>query len=438
MEAKPTALDKEIIDITLKSTSFVFPKIKMVIHTIDYDDLTIDILTNINVNSNYTTNITDNINVEFTIGMGEFMKKIYSNKDNMEASLVFKHKLKSITKRYKVVVVTKAPVDYNSKIRNVSAEALDTQDVQKVVLQLIDPLTLALKNTVTSGCYHNLTITKLLSSTFSYNLKDVTVLGKPLDYKLNIFPLDNEVEYKNILIPAFTNVVKLPYTLQKGDYGLYNHDVGIYFSNIESNQKTVTYNINVFPMFDYDRYEKEKDLPKLLIVNPSVGYNHKNDFNAYYDVDTYKVIVGDVEFKNDTEEVRFKNGTGIIETKSDIITQNISEITDEQIIVTPETLYGIENIDGKLLDYSKFINTKFDDNTFKYRSNVNKNTSLLAIMRVTNIDFNIIEPGMAVKYMFLKDKKAMFTTGTVQAIDYNYDISKKFIHGVIIVRLRKL
>ena len=434
----PKAIDNEVLNFMKDTEEFIFPDIKITLSNTE-EDIIIEHLVSYRVNRKFNTNISDVVFLEFTYPLGSFIKKFYDKRDKLEVTIIIKTKTKTLTKRYKAIVLNKLFGDYNSTLSNIKSDTLDEQSLETFHLQCVDPLTLALKNVTTSGIYHDIKLTKLLKTLIGKTLNEVTVLGKTIDYYLNIYKLDNDKVYDNILIKPFTKVIKLPYVFQNYDYGLYNNDVGVYFTNVNLLNNKIVYDINIYPLFDYERYDKELKLPKLLIINPSTHNLDKNTLNATFHIDTYKLLVNNIKFTDKLNDDRFNVGTGYIEPLANMhLNDNLITVTDDKVIMDETLTYAIENTDTGISDYSKLIDTDFDANLYKFKSLLNKNLGIIATVQITNTKAEFIYPGMPVQYMFYKDGEVTVTNGIVQAVDINYNYIQKVNVVTILLILKRL
>lgn len=437
MLRKNTLIDEEVVSIVKNSKPFVQPKITAILHNENINKA-INLLQSYRVESNFNKNLSDIIFIDFVIPIGEFISDIYNFRDSLEITIELKYEKKKFKNRYKVAVMSKLPSEYNSQVANIDTDDLDKQDVFNCTLQCIDPLTLSLKNTVISGIYHNVTMTKLLKGILSQALNKINIIGKKLEYNLNIYNLDNEKVYQNIIIEPFTKIIKLPHELQHKNYGLYNGDVGIYFSRLETTTTSSTYDIYIYPLFNYERYDKELTLPRLLIVNPNVNMIEQNEYNTYYDINTYKLMVSSIEFKDYTENARYNEGNGIIKVNEDVITdKSLVNVEEDKVEFSNRETYIYDN-DNQILDYSKFIHINQEENKYLYYSNINKNKSIIGIIKLPNTNSETFIPGMAIRYLFMEKDKVVSTNGILQAVNRTYDDIKKVSITVLIINFKRI
>jgi len=430
-------LHTEIKHIITKSTSYVFPDIKVTLFN-GIDEIPVATLITYRINSNFNTNISDIIYLEFMHPMGDFLKRIYPNRDSLDVRINVKFDKKQVSRTFKALIMNELPEEHDSKLANADKTTLDEQTLERISLQCVDPLTLELKDVTTSGIYHDVTITKILKGVIGSHIDNITVLGKKIDYKLNIYDLDNKKVYNNLYIKPNTKVIKIPYEFQNNDYGLYEYGVGIYFTNINTVRNTILYDISIFPLYDITRYKRDTKQPKLMLISPAVRNLDKNTYNAYYDNGVYKLIVSNITFRDDNNKARYKSGTGIIETFSDIhINDSLSLVTDNQILFNSIGTFSKKNIDTDTYGHAKYVETDFDSNVFKYKSSINLTRGRTVIVKLKDINSDFIFQGMSLEYMFIKENKVVTLYGIVQGVDTTYNISSKESITVILFFIQR-
>ena len=439
---KQSNIDNEALSILGQDRHFIMPTIKLTLHTKD-DNIEIDLVSNIRISRNYNTNLTDVIHLEFLITAGTFNKRIYPNRDNIEVSISFNYAdeaLRILT--YKFLLTTKKLTPHNSHDNKLDEADEDTQDLFTVRGQCVDKLTLNLKNKYISGIYHNHDLEYFIRSLFNYELSKLGVT-----YKVNIYSIDNKKVYKNILIKPFTKLIKIPYTLHNDMFGVYNTGINVYFTKIRYGGEYKTYSapankdkaeflfgtgenydVDIFPLADHTRYDKETKRTKLLLVSPSVKDMGTNENDFYYKDGVYKLVVSDVKFSDDTDKKRYNTGTTLAIVDGDMLKDtNTYNITNDKILYPDATTNSLESVDDKPATYDSIVDLDKDYNLYRYRTTISQHEHILGLVKFGNINPDFIYPGMPFKYIFEKDDKVIETTGIVQSVEYYYDIANKTI-----------
>lgn len=438
MVKKQSSLDIEAAKVIRNGKVYKFPKIELIIHT-DTDDILLDQVPVLHYTRNFNQNLTDIIMIEFMMGYGTFRDKLFEKKDNLEISITFfKEDHTVVTDRYKLIIISEFKDMNKTKQGQHDEKDLDTQEMLHVKAQAVDPMFLTMKNIYVDGCYHDVKLDTLMKLLYVKGLKNKTVSGKPFTYNINIYKLDNDVKYRNVLIKPFTKLAKLPMVLQNEIYGLYFGGIGTYFTAL-GNDKERDYDFEIYPLFDYDRYDNENDRPRLYIINPGRDHMDKNEYDLYYDNGVYKMIVNDIDFKDSTSKDRFKEGTGIIKVDSSMNTDYSNmTITDVDITMSSKDLITIERFDTTLTNYDMLVNTLQDDNKYRYYSNLYKTQGVMAIIKLGKVNPEHFYPGMPFKYAFMKDKEVIETTGIIQNVDYIYDLINKTVMVTIGVTVKRI
>lgn len=415
----PITLDNEINDVITKSKEFIMPEPTLIVHT-ENDDMTITHFNAIQIERNFTENLSDVIFLEFFMGLGTATKVLYKHRDALEATLKLKFENNKIVKRrYKIILLTKFENIYDSSMTKAKQEELDTQEIVNIKVQCIDETLLKLKKEYISGVFHDYDLKTLLKGLFSKRMKELNT-----DSYINIYDPDNTQVYDNIVIDPFTKFIKLPFIFQNGMYGLYDNGANIYFSNI-SEASTIKYDVDIYPIWDYERFAKESNRPKLVLINPTIENMNKHEFNFYYKDGIYKTLVSNVEFKLDSEDKRYDAGNGLImEYSNNTINQDFLTITDDQITYMDEAAYNFNKIDSTR-SFTNYRETLGDDNLYKYFSMLNRHQGVIGTITLPKVNPEIIYPGMPFKYLFNNDGKVSSTTGIIQGLNYVYDFLNK-------------
>lgn len=445
----------EALNAVAQKREFIFPKILATIHTKDADyDLTH--VTNFRISRHFTDNITDVFHIEFLSTLGFIKDTLFTNKDNLEISIVLNYDNVAIKEYiFKLIITSKFPSLNSGKAASTGGDKLDTQSLVTVKGQCIDPLVLKLKNVFVSGIYHKYKLGYFIRSLLNYEFSKMEVAGRLLDYKINVYEPDNQAEYYNILIKPYSKLINVPYMLHHDMFGLYLYGFNLYFSMVNYGCECLVYtgrgtdtpeqlygnsfkyNIDVFPTHDYTRYDKELDRAKLnIVVDSKVGRND-NDFS--YENGVYNLAVSKSEFKDVSDKVLYNMGNTLANAyPEEMIKYENYEISDDMIKANSEKFGDLVNSDIEPDAYQAVFVNNNTTNRFKLLSELNKNNIVLATIKIGKINPDFIYPGMPVRYVFNKKGDFGFMYGTVQAVDWYYDVPNKTTVVVIILALQKI
>jgi len=424
-------LESEIAAVQNNAPQYVFPDFAAIIHTPKID-INIDYLLKITNERNYQKDLAENYVVDFIVSLGTYVEDIFPYKDSLEIT-IFKN---GKPKRFKAVIMNMERKVDNSLISGATRDDLDKLDVVRIKLQCIDPIIMVLKQLLISGIYRDITLDKLIAGLHGQSLSTAKISGKPIKHKISIKELNNKAQYKHVVIPTNTKLAKLVTYLQTGDYGLYNGDAG-YF--VYRNFNDDTYNFYVYPMYDYTRYEKEKDA-KLMLLDSRYYQTNFTDLDLYYDskANAYKIPVSNIDIKNKGVRPLFDTGDTIYEMDPDI-TVDPNSIAVSDTDVTYDT-YGTINeyrvrpdVDGL---HSR-VPTDWDDNVFKYRSGLFLLMENVAMFTLPLIDDTPLKPGMLVKYMYARKDTTNVLRGVLQYVNTEYNIINKTTSTVLTLVLER-
>lgn len=406
-------IDKEVHSI-LGATPYKFPDRKVILHTKE-KDITLTHISTLTVHRNFTFNITDEIFIDCNMLLGTYTHHVAKYVDDLTMTISSTKDRKKLYKKYKAVLITDVTNTHDSKLMATSEDTLNTQSMISISFELVDPITQPLKTKVFTGIFHNLTLDRFIKGIWADKFKDLLAYNKRIQYTINIFKLDNVKKYENIIIPKQTSCVQLPLTLQVGNYGLYKHGVGVYYTNNESTNDSVKYSFYVYPLTNYNRYKEESKMPKLLVINSTLTMVQKNNLNAYLDVDTFKVIATDVKEKDNSVSERFKRGTGNFIVKSNLTTDPaLIAVTDKDIKVNLDdttVMYGNKK------DFNKIRYINQDENILRHQSAIEDAKGVNIAITLANTSIEFVYPGMPIKYVYVVGNKVIETTGTVNAIE---------------------
>ena len=452
-------LDKEALKIIEKAKPFVFPKIEFYLHT-ESLDLKIPIISKLHIERNFNENITDNIIVEFMMPEGDFRDIVYNNRDNLEITVIIKISSRKIMKnRYKFIPFIENE-NLSSSTQNPNKETLNKEKVRVVRGQCISPIILEFKSKYITGNFHNTTLENFYNTILNTKLCNMTLFGKPFKYKLFTYPFDNKIKYKNIPIPTGIKIMKLAEYLQNELYGIYKGGSNIFLTNLTTEYEEDSYRIFTYPLYDYERYHLENNMPVLDIISPTNATLGFNESNCVYENGHYKFVSSQVTTIDKLETEKYNNVTGLLlSLPFEITNKKTIELTNE-IYKLPKTCSNKVNNIGKFdsnkfgikfnpdnltteiqidnnTNYRNYLVTDMDHNIYRHLASVNKYQTKLINIVIPKINPEFIYPGMPVSYMYTKENKVNMSTGIVQNVTYTYYIQKKTSEATIIIAIKK-
>ena len=440
---KKAIFDKAVIDVISNSLPYVNPDIKANIHVGD-EVIPLTHIFYFEVKADFNKALTDEIYIEFFIKTSTYRDILIPNINNLKISIVYKvdyedNNKDSIyyIKTYNLLLTHVDKTLKESQKQFLDANSLDATSLTYLRGQLVDPILYKIKPLITSGIYRNTTVANVLYGVINNEFKKLNI-----NYIHNLVPPDNTRVYDHIIIKSRTKVIKLPYYLQIGDYGVYNGGIGTYITQNKINQYTL-YN---YPLLDYSKYNVG-NRDRLIIYNPVKTNLGINDVSHAYDIvkkcsnntyKEYKVVTPNVEIL-DKHDRKFIESFDTLYNVDPYKTFDYESVGLEKDKVTFDTtnLVSLYQSSSNKSNVNNFLYTNMDDNLYKYRSLLVYNETVLAKITIPNVEATIFKPGMPVKYIYQKDNIAIELNGVLQSYYVIYNRIRKGNAVVLYVALEK-
>jgi len=415
-------LENEVSEVLSNSKKFEFPDIKLYLHGEDFDmPITYPIF--LDINKNYNSNLFSEITVEFGIGMGDYVNYIFKNRDNLEMTIQIDYPEFSDIKRYSFIPLNVDKKSDTTRYSHMDGEDLNKMDMVTVKGQCVDPIVLIYKQLFVSGIYKNVNVEKVIKGLFSKNFKDIKIAGRSIDFAIDMRKPDNDRTYDHIIIKSNTKLAKLLHYLQDYDYGVYNGGINHFIEQIKEN----TYRIYIYPLFNYELFDTLLE-DKIIFYNSRIVSADLNDVSFWKEPNTrlYKLVTSSIEIENRGSMNLIEHGNALKVTYPiAAISKDMTLVNDKQIMFD---VYGCNEIKLLGVKSNNIINpiyTNFDDNLFKYRSNIIRNNLLNAKLKLNMVDTRFIRPGMLVKYIHQRGDEVVERRGVLQSLYESYNFIKK-------------
>jgi len=373
---------------------------QVILHTID-DDMAIDELVSIETSRDYSSNICDYTLVTFTLPLGDYVRKVNVNMDNLEMTIITKFYDKSYTDRHKLVIV-KAPSNIAGSIySSYTTDELNTMDKVIVEGQCLNRLVEALRLKPVNGIYSQTTVNDVMATVIHTSIRDIDVEDTKVVTNINIVKPNNQQIFRHISIPIGIHVLDLPTYLQNSNYGVYNADIGTYV------QKYGYFKKGIIPketVFIYPLYNHElADIPgkKLTIFSTPTTRLSMIDSTYIENGDIVEIIGhGDMSSNEIGQSQLISDGNSIITTPTDNIMVTTTVVTNDTVTTDNKTNVTGENL-KKPNDSNMGTNyTKPMSNLYKVRSEVSKNMLSSAQVTWRHSNPELLIPGMPVRYVY--------------------------------------
>lgn len=402
----------------------------VILHTVD-SDITITLLESVEVLRDYVNNITDYILVNFKMALGDYVYDVLPYSDNMEITIKLHWYKKTTVFRYKFILNNL--VDTSSGVyNNISKEDLNQQEVANVEGQCLDRLVEVMRTTVCDGVYNYSTVSKVMKTSLVEKLNEITIEGEPMKigedgYRVFIFEVDNQEEYRHIEIPFGTNIYDLPSYIQNTKYGVYKGGIGTYQQTTvntlltEDKLKQITC-YYTYPLYNNTRYETAEGKKLMILAHPTGKYSH-TDHTYAMDGDIIKVVVsGSLKNLGTAENDNLNKGETVVTLNPYKITGVIDDVTEDGVKNTPTN--NITSISDKNMS-AGINNTRYVEgivNIYKHVSDTVSNNYSMFQLQWDYSNHELLYPGMPVGLLY-KDKELglILIKGTLASTYTKYD-----------------
>jgi hypothetical protein len=419
-------LEKDIIEII--NSEYMSPEAidyECIIHTRDVD-VYIDNLISVETMCDYVNNIGDYVLVNFLYPMGDYIYDILPHNDNLEITLKYKYYNKSVTNRYKAVILNYKGNGNNTPYENQPRDTLNKLEGAVVEVQLLDRVVEILRTEYCEGIYDYTTVGSVIKGTINNALQDIKVDGQVLPVAVNVVEPDNTKIYRHINIPFGVNILDLPGYLHDKDYGVYNTGIGTYFKNIYKSLTDVDPLDCLFVYNIYDNLRFDDDEHKLIILS-SNGQKFRYVEHSYIkDGDVIKILASNTKNMDDGEIDLINKGNAIISSNPNSIISGNKFVTDEMVLNDKDYYLTGRATHDKRDGVKKATYVENTDNLFKHRSEVIVRQRKLYQFEWKNSNDDLLFPGMSVGYVYQsKTYGVIKLRGILQSSYTLYDKSTK-------------
>lgn len=294
-----------------------------------------------------------------------------------------------------------------ANISQASRRTLDMQGPVTVTFQLLHPALRDIRLRAVGGIVRNTTPAEILRyiltsiSNGQQLSEDTKVLG------VEMVEPNNTDEYSNVVIPHGTRIQDIPPFIQKKVGGIYSTGLGTYLYG---------QHWHVYPLFDLTRFDKARRT--LTIVN--IPENAMPGIEHTYRVTANQVIIlltGAVSHIDNTEGAQLNRGNGVRFLDARRVVDGFVDAAegDNKAVASraqnnQEFLAESRDDDVNAVMTSQ---TRITANTFEEHSKLAKRLGAEIQALWENSDIDLIEPGMPLKFLYLKDDKVAELKGVV-------------------------
>lgn len=416
-ESSPMWLD--VRDILGKAGSKTVYDYKGVVHT-EKENIAVWDMNSIEIFRDYLNDIGEAVRITFKVGLGDYVKRIYPYRNNLEFTIKRtplresgsgkKKDAEISVTRYKAIFDTsKNPQVGISDLETHDHHTLNTVDFAEVYLELVDRSFEPLRIKTTGGSIQNTKMEDAIRCFLGHESSKVMINGKPAIDGIDIVPPDNKEVVSHIVIPHGTRVGLVPTILQNKVGGVYNRGLGTYFQTF--NGKRIWF---VYPTYDTERFD-QKGRKIIFYAVPQERFPNL-DRTWDKDGDVIRVLVTAQRKYHDTAELALMNGgSGFRMADARAFMKKPVVLTEEgpkasRANLNHEVVIKQRN-DG--LNYAPVDPGGPSSNLFLQRSEVLSRTLAQIDFVWENGDPNLIYPGMPCKYNYLSQGKIVSLKGTI-------------------------
>ena len=378
------------------------------LHTKNADIDVMKILT-IDIIRDYVNNIGDQIGVSFMMPLGQYIKKLYPNRANLEFTLTRKRVLYSDSEllndeeepyeeRFKAVFIAESnPNMGGSEYESIDEFTLDHVEIVTVNLQLVDRQLEPMRAKTTGGIFENSSIGDIIKSLMMGESSKISVEGKKIVQGFDIVEPNNSEKRKTTIIPHNTLVSSLPTYLQEAMGGVYNAGVGTYLQSFGDKVSWF-----VYPLFNTNRFNE--DAKKAIFY--AVPRNKYPAIERSYrlDSDILHVIASGAKSIQNTGEAEYMNsGSGYRTLDARSVMSKPVETTEDGPVANRATINHEVSIKEREdnLNYVPPSNKTVSSNSFSQASQVNIKSGTRVDITWDNANPDLIYPNMPCKYTYL-------------------------------------
>lgn len=370
---------------------------------------------NMSIRRSYISNFADETFIEVLMGSGQYAHRVYPYKSNLMITIysepvggvgkvrIADATIKSEQFRAMVTQVNSATLEGNEEI-DVSPEMMDTNNIKRVRLQLIDvgveQLRLLTAGTIPQNTPPGDSL-KLLLTEVS---KQINVENESAFKGVQMVEPTNKEPFKQLALDHGTPLYDLGEMIQNGA-GIYSTGYGNYF------QDGYWY---VYPLYDYERFDRE--LKTLTLINvPRRRYEGIERTFRKTANQTIALVTGEVTSLDLSDRRLMNEGNGVRFTDPDrafksygVAEGNKATVMREEMnneLVTKESATGFNR--------TPVSNSRFTTNKMVQLSQLAARDGSLVACSWDYSDMNAIYPGMPVKFMYESKGSVVETQGVV-------------------------
>lgn len=395
---------------------------KGMLHT-EKEDIPILKIASIDIQRDYVNNIGDRMLVEFKMGLGDYVSRLYPFRANLEFS-VKKILLNESAgtrdsesdiyiEKYKAVFLP----DENRHVSATELEMYDTNtlnnvDIITVKLDLLNRSLEPLRIKMVSGIFRNVTQKQLIHSLMMGESNKIKIEGKPAIDGISLVEPDNTKINPHVVINSGLKLTSLPSYLQDAVHGVYTAGIGTYLQTY--NKKKLWF---IYPLFNTTRFDENVD----KVIFYSLPAERLSGIDRTYNKDgsvTKILVTSTRKYKDNADNDHINYGVGFKMSNAGSFMKKPVELTENGPVGSRTKLnYEVASQSRKDgLNYTPVSDNPISSNPFtEYSKVLARNVARIDLVW-ENSDPDVIYPGMPCKYIFLIKDKPVELKGIIAGI----------------------
>lgn len=365
----------------------------------------------------YATSIGDQIFMEIWVPMGDYIKLLYPNKDNLEITIrqydyfglsPQVSKKGNTFERFKCIIMPGENPVYNAaEFDQADQQSLNLADILNIKIQLVDKGTEAIRLRQVQGVFKKVTRESLIKSILGSETAKIKIDGKPPIDGVDIAKVNNTEIIQQAVIPSGTPLLNIPTLIHNQFNGVYLGGIGSYIQSYQNKRYWF-----VYPLYDTSRYNSSS---KKLIAY-YVPDNKMPGIEKTYRVDGGNIHIlatGLKGIKEDNATGGMNHGGGFQMLDSRTVMRKPAETTDDgpvgkQSQITHDVVLGNRPDGANVTNMSKP-----SGNVFKEYARALERTGGVLTLQWENANASYLYPGMPVQYRYLDNGKLAKVDGTL-------------------------
>lgn len=398
-------------------------------------------LNTVEILSDFNGKYTDFVLISTVIPLGDFVKVLNPLKDNLDIRLTKESGSIKVRDTMKLTILSADASAESGDYSNKSRDDLNKEGMVNIEFQCINRVAFILRMAYSQAIYHDCRLKDAIY--FSYNelISKTTIDGKPLDVDIKIDTPDNNRVYHHIEVPNNVDLMNMPTSIQNGDYGLYNGDIGTYLNKAvveykkDPSEEEYKDTLWVYPL--YKKIEENVKTKEMFVYAANMLLSDLTEYTYLNSKDRLEIIVNENSTIIDERSKNTLNyGAGFTAMKADSILKRKQNFDSKNITLSRDDTTMDQSIKSRNdgLDYS--ANKGISDNMYVERSKLLKDNAMPMQFKWNYSRPELIEPDMVLTYIYIdKTNTIKRVRGNVQSVFTIYNNDKKMSSSLVNVTL---